>query len=321
MNLKELITILQKEDYVFIQSHNFPDHDSVAAAFGLQHFFSHFDITSYITYDGEIQRESLRRMIKELNIEIKHISHYYMSEGHKIVIVDGCKGHKNVTDLIGEEIGIIDHHLTISPESVPYSDIRSDYGACSSIIFNYFTEHQKMIDRNVASALLIGINMDTALLTRGVVDADLEAFSNLYMISDIERVNSILRNYIEIDDLFYYKEAINRTHYHREMSFCYLPQGCSQNLVGILADFFLALKEIDFVVICAKNGNIINFSVRNENPSWNASAIIQEVLKGVGFGGGHRDLAGGIVKDIDLFDEKDIFNRFVRIIYDYEQFR
>ena len=309
-DLMHLIKIFKKEDYVFIQTHNFPDHDAVASAYALQQLIRKYGINSYLVYDGEIERDSLKTMIKELNSEIKNISQYDMKESDKIVIVDGCKGNKNVTDLIGDEVAIIDHHQVCSPEDVKYVDIRPEYGACSTIIFSYYIILKQTMTKNVATALLIGLNMDTSLLTRGVSEEDISAYSYLYSYSNVRMVNSILRNFIQQKDLEFYKLAIDRIQIYDGLGFCYFPEGCNQNLLGILGDFFLSLKEIDFVVLCAKNEDKVNFSIRSEVDNWNASLIIQKVLTGIGFGGGHSDMAGGIIKDMINFSEQGILNKF-----------
>ena len=313
-SIMDLVKLLQKEEHIYIQTHNYPDHDAVASAFALQEFFSHFGIKSHLTFDGDIQRDSLSDMISSLNIDIKNISKYNMTESDKIVIVDGCKGNKNVTDLIGDEIGVVDHHQVDKAEDVPFNDIRPEFGACSSVIFSYFKEHNITIPQNIASALLIGINMDTSLLTRGVSEADIYAYSLLYTLSDVRLVNSILRNFIQQKDLEFYKEAIDKVLISNGVAYCYFSNGCNQNMLGILGDFFLALKEVDFVVLLAKNNDKINFSLRNESSVWNCSTIIQSALKGIGFGGGHSDMAGGIINDISLFDESKVYNKFMELL-------
>jgi nanoRNase/pAp phosphatase (c-di-AMP/oligoRNAs hydrolase) len=308
--LKELVDSVRNEEYVYIQTHNFPDHDAVASAFGLQYLLRQFGKASHIIYEGDIQRDSLNKMIEDLNIHIRHNEEHYLAENHKIIIVDGCKGNKNVTDLVGDEIAVIDHHEVTATEDVRFVDIRPEYGACSSIIYDYFREYNLTVPRDVATALMIGINMDTALLTRGVSEADVQAYADLYPLADIRLQNSLLRNYIQTKDLEFYRYAINNVEIKNEVAFCYFPEGCNQNLLGILGDFFLALEEVDFVVLCAKNQGRINFSVRNEKKEWNAALIIQDVLKGIGFGGGHQDMAGGIINDLNNFDEKEIFGKF-----------
>jgi nanoRNase/pAp phosphatase (c-di-AMP/oligoRNAs hydrolase) len=308
-NIKELFEFIKNEEFVYIQTHNFPDHDSIASAFGLMHILKTEGIKSHLIYEGVVQRDSLKEMIRELEIPIKSAKEYQIREKDKIIIVDGCKGNKNVTDLIGEEVAVIDHHETESPDDVKFSDIRPSYGACSSIIFSYFDELKLEIPRDVATALMIGLEVDTSLMTRGVSEDDVVAYSGLYVLSDMKFVNSLLRNYIQVKDLEFYKMAIEKVKIKDKYAFCYFDAGCNQNLLGIIGDFFLSINEVDFVFLCANNNSVINFSLRSEMHKWNAAIIVQEVLKGIGFGGGHSDMAGGIIKDKHFFTEDKILAR------------
>lgn len=309
-----LIRDLTKEKNIFIQTHNFPDHDAIASAYGLQVLLQKFNISSTIIYKGSIQRDSLNIMINNLGIKAYSCAKLKLSDCNKNIIVDGCACNKNVDDLIGDEICVIDHHEIKKPESIKLTDIRPSAGSCSTIIYSYFKELNIEIERTAASALLCGLNMDTLQMTRGVSKLDVEAFADLYMKADIPLVNTILRNYIQTKDLSFYKYLLENIIIKDKFAFCYYDNGCCQNLLGILSDFLLALEEVDFTVLCAKNENVINLSVRSENKALNASTIIQKVLKNIGFGGGHSDMAGGIIKDISKFNKKEIFDTFYNYI-------
>jgi nanoRNase/pAp phosphatase (c-di-AMP/oligoRNAs hydrolase) len=302
---RDLISYLENVGPVYLQTHDFPDHDSVAAAFGLQRLLAIFGIESRIVYEGDIQRESLLELIRRLSIDVREAGTYDMTEGDIIAIVDGCKGNKNVVDLIGREVAVIDHHETCSPEDVAFVDIRSNLGACSTIVYTYFRDLGVPVPGDVATALLTGIDADTSLMTRGVSQEDLEAYSSLYVLADVAFVNTNLRNSIQVKDLDFFKKALERVSINGSVLFCYFDDGCNQNLMGILGDFFLTLREIDFVVLCARNSGVINFSVRSERPEWNAGLIVRKLLSGIGFGGGHAEMAGGIIKNVSLFGEKE----------------
>lgn len=312
-NVKELIKIIGNRS-VYIQTHNFPDHDAVASAFGLQELFNKFGILSHIVYEGEIQRDSLKTMIRGLDIELKHYNDFNIGCEDIIVIVDACRGNSNVSNLPGHLIGIIDHHEVNIQDGVEYNDIRPGNGACSSIIVSYFNELGLSLSREAASALLIGLNMDTALMTRGVSKCDIEAYSELYYRANIPLVNQVLRNIIQTKELSFYRYAIDNVKINNSVAFCYFAEGCNQNLLGILGDFLLALVEIDFVILCANNSGKINFSIRNEREEWNASEILQKALDGIGLGGGHYNMAGGIITDITLFNEEKIYEKFMELL-------
>ncbi len=134
----------------------------------------------------------------------------------------------------------------------------------------------------------------------------MDAHSWLYRICDTAFVNALLRNNIQQKDLAFYRQALERVEIESSIAYCWFPEGCKQNLMGIIGDFFLSLKEVDFVCLAAKNGNRVNFSLRSEDRKWNAAAVIQELLQGIGFGGGHSDMAGGIVHDPSQFKPNSV---------------
>ena len=187
-------------------------------------------------------------------------------------------------------------------------------GACATLIHGYWDEAAEVDPRQVATALMIGINMDTALLTRQVSRTDIQAYADLYTRADIRLENSILRNSIQTKDLAFYRHALANVQIRDGVAFCWFPDGCNQNLLGILGDFFISLEEAEFVVLCARNGGVINVSVRSEREDWNASQVVQAALDGIGFGGGHADMAGGIIRELGSIDGPLLRSLFLKAL-------
>ncbi|MBT3261493.1 recombinase RecJ [bacterium] len=310
-NILSLVSILKKAERVFIQTHNFPDFDAVASAFAMQCLLKKCDVSATIIYDGDIQRDSLRRMIDKLNIHIFNCSLYDLQEDDCIIFVDCNTGQSNVTALPGKKVAVIDHHVTEASKEINFVDIRSDYGACATIIYTYLKDMGYELTKEIASALLIGINMDTAALTRNVTEIDLEAYQELYFLTDKNFVNDVVLHYLNVPDLPYFKTAMEKVRIDDGLAFCFFADGCPQNLLGILGDFFLSLAEIKFVVLCAKNNNKIQFSIRNEREDLSSVDILKKVLKDIGFGGGHFNMAGGIITNLDFFKEEEIHRKFL----------
>ena len=198
--VKKLLKTLKKNQRIFIQTHDFPDHDAVATAFSLQYLLKHKGFDSTIIYHGEILRENLQKMISELDISISHHYKYELSQNDLLIIVDACAGNKNVTELKAKVIAVIDHHQTTCKEKYPFIDIQSEFGACSTILFSYFAELKLEPSKNVATALLAGINFDTHSLSRQISPLDLQAYSMLYTVGSVEFVSSMVRNNISLDD-------------------------------------------------------------------------------------------------------------------------
>ena len=313
-SIAKLIKNFQKEKLIYIQPHNYPDHDAIASAYGLQYLFEQLGIQSKIVYQGNIERNSLDQMIEKLSITT-YTFYPEMKKKDKIVIVDGCKGNKNVTDLIGDEVAVIDHHEVNKEdlEDIDFIDIRSFLGSCSTLIASYFDEMKIEIPPKIATAFMIGLNMDTSNLTRGLHSIDLQYFTKLYSKADMDFVQSVIRNFSTFKDFKYYIYLIDKLQTKNNVAFCYFSDGCNINTLGILADFVLALEEIDLVILCAKNETKINFSARNELPEWNAAVIIHALLENIGDGGGHSHMAGGTVLNASIFDSIKIYEKLLKL--------
>jgi nanoRNase/pAp phosphatase (c-di-AMP/oligoRNAs hydrolase) len=209
---------------------------------------------------------------------------------------------------------VIDHHKAPEPEGVQLTDIRADYGACCSIINSYYEDLGLEPVEEVATALIIGLLSATALMTKNVTEADMHAYNSLYDKSDNRLVNSILSNTIQKKDLSFYREAIDRVRIEDRLAFCYFPEGCNESLLGIIGEFFLSLAEVEFVLLCAKNNGKINFAVRSEEDDWHASRILKLILGESGYGGGHSDMASGIMNDPSGFDEETYHEKTLEML-------
>ena len=150
----QLLTPLQR---VVIQAHDFPDHDAIAAAYGLATLMQSMGMNTLIVYNGHIDRISLSNMIEWLEIPVVHCNKANLTAHDKIITVDGCIGEKNVTDIQGEEIAVIDHHNVTPPKGLWYCDVRSNYGATASIIYEYYRSLNIEIPEKVATALLLSL--------------------------------------------------------------------------------------------------------------------------------------------------------------------
>jgi hypothetical protein len=139
-------------------------------------------------------------------------------------------------------------------------------------------------------------------MTRQVGLDDIRAYADLYPRANVRLENSILRNSIQTKDLAFYRHALTNVEIRDRIAFCWFPEGCNQNLLGILGDFFISVEEAEFVILCARNNGVINVSVRSEREEWNASQVVQRALSGIGFGGGHADMAGGIISEPGSID-------------------
>lgn len=291
----EKLTKLLKGHRVYLQTHNFPDPDALASAYGMQVFLETQGIRSTICYAGKIEKNSTKRMIEEFGIHAVYIDDLKdMSEDDYIVTIDSQKYNSNITDFVGDEVGCIDHHPTMVPCTYQYSDIRI-CGACSSIVTSYFIESNTSMDANTATALLYGLKMDTDSFNRGVTDFDIEMFGYLHRLADNAKITNMYNNNMEIEDLYAYGEAIRNIQIYENIGFAKISFDCPDGLIAMISDFILGLDVVEFSVVYAARDGGYKFSVRNETSIYHAGSVTQEALNGLGGGGGHFSMAGGII--------------------------
>lgn len=294
--VNKLIDILKKEEHkIYIQTHNFPDPDALASAYGLQQFLAAYGIEATICYDGKIEKVSTRRMLSVFNISAFQKDELPpMTLDDYIITIDGQKKNANFTDLSGDEIACIDHHPTYISCDYLYEDIRIT-GSCSTIITQYFKECDIPIDVNTATVLLYGMKMDTASFDRGVTDLDIDMFKFLHGIADNNILHSMYSNVMELNDLKAYGAAIENMKVFDYFGFVYIPFDCNDALIAMISDFILSLDVVEVSVVYASRDGGLKFSVRSEKPDIHAGTLISEALKDYGSGGGHKAMSGGVI--------------------------
>jgi len=279
---------------VVIQTHNYPDPDAMAAAFGLQYLLKQRNISADIVYFGSLDKVTLKLMTEELHIQTINAVDYKGSEEDYVINIDGQKNNTNFSDLIGHEIACIDHHPWVSDYEYAFKDHRI-VGSCSTIIMDYFTENNIEIPTDVATALLYAIKVDTQNFTRGVKEEDISAFSKLNPLADQALILRLESNELELDDLRAYGAAIRNLHAKEGVGFVHIPFDCPDRLIAMVSSFIMSLDCIDISVVYANRNGGLKFSIRSEISDLKAGDLVHLALEGIGDGGGHAMMAGGVV--------------------------
>ncbi|MBQ5918841.1 MAG: DHH family phosphoesterase [Lachnospiraceae bacterium] len=304
--LDELVGIIGEES-VYIQTHNYPDQDALASAYGLKCLLEAKGIEATICYKGQVDKLNTIAMMEDLNIAIVYIDDDdKMDETSKIIIVDGQKGNANVEDFIGDEVACIDHHKMQETDMYQFFDIRSDVGACSSIIASYFVENNIEMPINVATALLYGIKMDTNNLSREVSDLDIDMFYMLFKKANRDSIRKFDCCSLQMEDLKAYSAAIENLRVFGNVGIVNIGKDCGEAILGTMSDFIMSLDEVTFSVVYSYRAGGIKFSVRNEEIGLDAAAIIRECLKDYGGGGGHATMAAGFVPNVTEDEARNI---------------
>ena len=316
--LDQLVELLKKApDEVFIQPHNVPDPDALASSFALQDLLKKKGLDAVIVYENEVEKANSLKMLELFGIDIHPASEVAtLGEEDWTVLVDVQKGNSNVTDLVTDEVAVIDHHEYMGNNGYRFEDVRPDAGACSSILASYYFENNLEISGNTATALLYGIFMDTDNLTRGVSVFDIDMFYRLYSLSNITHISELKGNQISRSDLNDYAKAFSSVEVYDEIGFLYLDNG-NDSLLGAASDIVITIAGVNVVAAYSPREGGIKFSVRSINKNIKANEFIRYILKDKGFGGGHNSMAGGFLPRENLDDSKslDTFVRYRAISY------
>lgn len=315
---QELKKLVLQEKTIYVQPHNFPDPDGIGSAFALCELIKAIGGKSKIFYHGALQRTIMLDMIADMNIDMNLVDEPVLSPDDKIIVVDCSPQNSNVMDIGGTVIGVIDHHEFIKNLDLPFIDIQPDVGATSTIIAGYYFELGIPVSRDAATALAVGVNIDTAFLSRKITPTDITIYAQLVEHMDVDVMRFITINNLELKDMQYFRNALDHYKMHHNFLFCNIGNNLDSNFTGIVADFFLSIKEVDFVLVISVIDTGIILSVRNIKSEWNAAKVIQTALQGIGTGGGHKHMAGGFVKwsernHSDI--ENELFNRFKEVLF------
>lgn len=298
---------------ILVQPHDDPDHDAVAAAFGLSRLLSISGFVPRIVHRGRIRSHSLLAMIEELDIALERV--HDARDGavfdEPLIILDGSPRHSNAVPLSRHLIAVIDHHPNPGRLDCPFVDLRTSYGACATIVADYWHESGRLPDRATATALLMGIQMDTDFLSRRVSPADLEAHGRLFFRADWEFGTRVVKASLAVEDLPALRLALDNALIEGGLFLTIVPLDCSQELISIMADFFLRLKEIAMTVIVESGGGRYHVSVRSKYPELSAADVVRGALAGIGRGGGHDHMAGGVIEPAAYPGEEILLRRFV----------
>jgi nanoRNase/pAp phosphatase (c-di-AMP/oligoRNAs hydrolase) len=307
---------------VLIQTHDYPDHDAVAAAYGLQQLLLRFHFHPQIMYRGLIQSHSLWTMITELNISLTAINEHIPEDLLDVpcIVIDGNPNNTNARPVNQNLFGVIDHHVDSKMPDCAFVDIRTSYGSCSTIVADYWQECELSPEKNTATAMLMGIEMDTDFLSRNISPSDLDALHRLFFRADWQYGTQLLKSSLSVKDIPFFSMAAANAKINESLFFTTIDAETSKELISIIADFFLRLREIAVSVIIENQPKGRHVSVRSKMPDISASSVIRKALSGIGSGGGHELMAGGERDTSIEISSEDLFRRFIdAVIFAQEQ--
>ena len=109
--LSTLCSVLSKDQPVLVQTHDFPDHDALGAAYALLKLLETYGYKVEIAYGGHIQSLSLIEFVEYLNYPLLKLDEIEDLKKYQVVVVDGFPFKGTVKYVGGILKAVIDHHL------------------------------------------------------------------------------------------------------------------------------------------------------------------------------------------------------------------
>jgi nanoRNase/pAp phosphatase (c-di-AMP/oligoRNAs hydrolase) len=325
--MSSLFEVLRQDRPVCLVVHNNPDPDSLAAAMGLQYLLKEKGFaTVRIYYDGFIGRAENKAMLRILKIPAHQIRSVRIACRRQFVLLDSQPWAGNVT--LPENVtplAVIDHHpLRQRTKKVAFYDVRPDYGACSTIVYEYLVSEGIAIPTPVATGLFHAIFSETQGLGREGSPADKKAYLELLPRVSFNRLSRIQHPPLSRDFISNLLRVLTHGFYYKHIAGVILEELPYPDFVAEMADFLLRIKSMRWSICLGTYGDLLYVSIRSNNIHANTARLIKRVIPKSGTAGGHELVAGAQVR-IDKNEiekvralKKEIVRRVLRKLYHTE---
>jgi len=296
---------LEGAERALVLTHDNPDPDAIASAAGLGFLIERTcGIPITLAFGGIIGRAENRALMEELDVPFERIEGLTPQDGTAFALVDTQPGAGNNSLPRGFAATVVlDHHPARSAsDGSPFADIRPDYGASASMIVEYIRAAKLEPERKVATALFYGIQSETMDLGREASEADVAASVFLYPRTDPAAISRIRHARVPRGVYRSFHEGLEGAWGRGDVVFVPLGSLEYPDLVAQLADLFLKVHGVDWVIAAGRYQEDLLISVRAHLPDAHAGDLVQSVVRDRGSAGGHGEMAGARIGLQDMTD-------------------
>ncbi len=294
--LKQLRETLNHNSTMLIVLQDNPDPDALGSAAALRKLVNeHGNIQCSITHRGIIGRAENRALVKYLGLNLRQADQIDFQTFDLIAMVDTQPGTGN--NCLPKEIEpdiVIDHHpCRKNTRLCRFTDIRSHYGATSTILTEYLNVSGIDYEATIATALLYGIRSDTQDLGRDTTAADINALMTLYPKANKRILSQIQRGLVQRDYFRLIFLALSNARIWGKSAITSLGQIDNPDMIAEMADLILRDDQLEWVLSYGIYQGKLLLSLRSDAENPPASKVIRHIVARRGTGGGHISYAGG----------------------------
>jgi nanoRNase/pAp phosphatase (c-di-AMP/oligoRNAs hydrolase) len=302
----QMIEWIRGRGKVVIVTHDNPDPDSIAAAEALRHLIVvKTGQTAVLTYGGVIGRSENRNLVEELQIPLIPISELDLKQFRVVCMVDTQPNTGNNSWPAELPVHlVIDHHRPKSDLSkVCWVDVRENYGASATILYEYLISQGVTINTRLATSLYYAIKSETQDLGREWSKADRDAYLKLLPLANNRILFRIVHPQVSAAYFTAFRNAIDTARIYDNALVFNLQRVENPDLVAELADFLLRCNGVDYVFGMGWFDGTQILSMRSLDPDAKLGLVIQQMVAGLGSAGGHGMIAGGQIRMVSPDEE------------------
>ncbi|WP_290810056.1 bifunctional oligoribonuclease/PAP phosphatase NrnA [Halovivax sp.] len=300
--------VLAGRDEVAILMHPNPDPDAMACAMGVARVAETVDTETTLQYPGQIRHQENRAFRTVLDLDLEQIESKSELAADDVVLVDhntarGFTGAQSV-----EPIAVIDHHPG-NGAGTEFTDVRSEYGAASTIFAEYLREIGATLEAEVeeggadgplvsealATGLLYGIQSDTNQLTKGCTEAEFDAAAFLFRGIDEDLLDRIANPQVSDEVLQTKAEAILNKRVDGSFAICDVGETGNVDAIPQAADELMHLEGVTAVVVFGEHDGTLHLSGRSRDDRVHMGETLRHAVSDIPMAsaGGHARMGGG----------------------------
>jgi len=281
---------------VLIVIHDHPDPDSLASAMALKHLFTmKLNRDSVIGFSGMISRGENIAMVRELELVLTPLETLKPDDFSMVCMLDTQPGTGNNSLPPGVMVDlVVDHHpMRQASGECRWVDIRDDYGATATILYEYLKAQDVSMGTKLATALFYAIKSETQDLGREAGRADRSAYLNLFPLTNKTLLYEITHPRLGPAHFQAMYTALANTLIYGNVLVAAMGELSSPEAAAEMADYLVRLKGIDVAMCMGRDRDAVILSLRTTRQDLNAGELMRKLVAGQGTAGGHGMTAGG----------------------------
>ncbi|WP_435361288.1 DHH family phosphoesterase [Haloarchaeobius sp. DFWS5] len=302
----KFVRSLKKTDEVSVLLHPNPDPDAMACGMAVARLCEHAGVDATLQFPGEIRHQENRAFRTVLELDLVHVESAADLVADDVILVDhntarGFQGAQGI-----EPYAVVDHHPG-NGTGFEYTDIRTEFGACSTILAEYFDDldaalgngnggdDSVVLPSRTATGMVFGIQSDTNHLTKGCSAAEFEASSYLYPAVNEDLLDRIANPQVPAEVLQTKAKAIYECDVESPFAVCDLGAVSNVDAIPQAADELMHLEGVSAVVVFGEKEGTIHLSGRARDDRIHMGEALRAVVADIPMAeaGGHARMGGG----------------------------